>query len=74
MSYAIPARRLWDEAYLMQHLPTAITTDPRPDARRGDWWWTGNTEEAGTFWHGYQSAWLPASLLKTDERGRFAQA
>ena len=71
---AIPARRLWDEAFVEQHLAAAITPDTRPGARPGDWWWTGNTQEAGAFWHGYQTAWLPASLLQVDARSRFAQA
>ena len=71
---AIPAQRMWDETFLQAHLAAAISPDTRPGARRGDWWWAGNTEEAGAFWHGYESAWLPASLLAPSERSRFVQA
>ena len=71
---AIPAQRMWDEAFLEEHLAAAISPDTRPGARRGDWWWAGNTEEAGAFWHGYESAWLPTSLLDVSERPRFVQA
>ena len=71
---AIPSQRMWDEAFLQEHLAAAISPDPRSGARRGDWWWAGNSHEAGAFWHGYQSAWLPASLLAPAERSRFAQA
>ena len=71
---AFPAQRLWDEAFLLKNLPAIMTPDTRSGARPGDWWWAGNTAEAGAFWHGYQSAWMPASLLNPAERGRFAQA
>ncbi|WP_174300838.1 BBE domain-containing protein [Caulobacter sp. S45] len=71
---ALPAQRLWDEAFLSAHLPAVLKADARPGARAGDWWWTGNTEEAGAFWHGYQSAWPPASLLQPGQRRVLAQA
>ena len=70
----LPAQRFWDEAYLGAHLPVVLKADTRPSARPGDWWWASNTGEAGTFWHGYQSAWLPASLLQRDRRSRLADA
>ncbi|WP_174286687.1 hypothetical protein [Sphingomonas bacterium] len=69
----LPAQRLWDEAFLCEHLTSVLTVDSRPGARPGDWWWTGNTFEAGAFWHGYHSLWLP-SLLRPGERARFADA
>ncbi len=71
---AMPAQRLWDEVYLEAHLPSVLQADRRSGARPGDWWWAGNTEEAGAFWHGYQSAWLPADLLQVDGRRVLAQA
>ncbi len=69
-----PAQRFWDEASLGAHLPIVLTADRRPGARPGDWWWASNTEEAGAFWHGYQSAWLPAALLHADHRRVLAKA
>ena len=69
-----PARRMWDERFLREHLSEAITIDSRPDAKTGDWWWAGNTEEAGTFWHGYHSVWMPASQLATNRRSALADA
>ncbi|MHB8287167.1 MAG: BBE domain-containing protein [Caulobacteraceae bacterium] len=71
---AFPAQRLWDEAFLHEHLATVVTADDRRGARPGDWWWSGNTSEAGAFWHGYQSAWLPASLLTPSGRSELADA
>jgi FAD/FMN-containing dehydrogenase len=36
--------------------------------------WAGNLGEAGQFLHGYQSVWLPASLLRTDQQARLRDA
>ena len=71
---AFPAQAMWSEGFILDHLPSAITVDPRPDAKAGDWWWTGDGEQVGTFWHGYHSAWIPASLLEDASRERLVQA
>ncbi|WP_198912711.1 FAD-dependent oxidoreductase [Acetobacter musti] len=70
----LPARRLWDGNWLRRHNPSLIMTDTRPGSSPDHWWWAGNTEEAGTFWHGYQSMWLPASLLDRQQRAAFTEA
>lgn len=70
----IPARRFWDAGFLHEHMPQALTLDSRPEARAGDYWWTGNTGEAGTFWHGYHSLWLPKSLLEVGNRAKLVDA
>jgi len=36
--------------------------------------WAGNLEEAGQVLHGYQSAWVPASLLQKDQQKNLADA
>ena len=74
LAVALPARRFWDGLFLKQHLPTAISNDDRAGAGPGDWWWAGDGEQAWTFWHGFASAWLPASLLRGNGRTRLAQA
>jgi len=73
LAVAIPARHFWDPA-MLSHLPGVIVSDPRPGAAPTDFWWTGNTNEAGTFWHAYTSAWLPASLLKPANQTRLVDA
>ncbi|HLY77779.1 MAG TPA: FAD-binding protein [Caulobacteraceae bacterium] len=73
LALALPARRFWDAEY-MRHLPGVIVSDPRPGAAAGDFWWTGNTGEAGTFWGAYTSAWLPADLLKPRNQARLVDA
>ncbi|HZZ89811.1 MAG TPA: FAD-binding protein [Caulobacteraceae bacterium] len=70
---ALPARHFWDPDFL-KRLPGVITSDPRPGAPSTDFWWSGNTDEAGTFWEAYTSAWLPAELLKPANQARLVGA
>ena len=70
----LPARRFWDAGFLHQNMPSAVRLDDRAEARPGDYWWTGNTGEAGTFWHGYHSLWLPKNLLEGGNRARLVEA
>jgi hypothetical protein len=65
---AAPARNLWDPAYLNANLPGAILPDDRPGAPEGNVFWSANLAEAGHFIFGYQSLWLPASLLQAGRR------
>ncbi len=71
---SLPARHWWDAAYLREHVPAAVVTDDRPGAPAGNVWWAGDQNQVGFFLHGYQSAWLPASLLQEDQRDRTASA
>lgn len=71
---ARPARRFWDPAFLKQNAPQAILSDDRPDAPPGNVFWASNLGEAGWFLHGYESTWLPASLLDGDGLGRLVEA
>ncbi len=71
---AIPARRLWDAAFLKEHAPTLIATDDRPGAADGNVYWASNKEEAGQFLYGYRSAWMPASLIEKNKQKELAAA
>jgi len=71
---AIPARNLWDPAYLRAHLPQIIRSDDRPGAPEGNLFWAGNLAEAGHFIYGYASLWLPRSLLEAERRDQLADA
>lgn len=70
---ALPAQHFWDPAYLGK-LPGVIIPDDRPGASPGDVFWSGNLGEAGQFLHGYQSCWLPATLLQTERQARLSDA
>jgi Berberine and berberine like len=70
---SLPARRFWDPGFL-KGLPGIVLTDDRPGAPEANVFWAGNRGEAGQVLHGYQSAWLPASLLQPDRQGSLADA
>lgn len=72
---ARPGRRFWDLGYLLRHSPELVTVDPRPGAPKGNWWWRGDGDETSRYMYGYDSGWLPASLLPTPAgRARLARA
>jgi len=62
------ARRWWDYDWRAQHTPNAMKFDPRPGAPSGNVWWSGNSGEVNAFIHGYESLWLPAALLRGQDR------
>ena len=70
---AVPARRFWDPEFLKE-VPGVVLADDRPGAPEANVFWAGNLEEAGQVLHGYQSAWLPSSLLRPDRQERLADA
>jgi FAD/FMN-containing dehydrogenase len=55
-------------------LPGIVLSDDRPGAPAGNVFWAGNLGEAGQVLHGYQSAWLPDSLLQKGEQQKLADA
>jgi FAD/FMN-containing dehydrogenase len=70
---AAPARHFWDPAFLRK-LPGLVLADDRPGAPEANVFWAGNLGEAGQVLHGYQSAWLPVSLLRKDQQERLGDA
>jgi FAD/FMN-containing dehydrogenase len=61
---SIPARHLWDTEFLQNNVPGVVLRDDRPAASERNLFWASNLGEAGQFLHGYESAWLPGSLLE----------
>src|SRR5665213_1897884 len=70
----IPARHFWDADYWRRKLPGVITADDRPGTAAYHMLYANNKGEVGWFIHGYQSAWLPASLLDASRQPRLADA
>jgi FAD/FMN-containing dehydrogenase len=70
---AIPSRKLWDPAFL-RSLPGIVVADDRPGAPDGNIAWASDAGQASQVLHGYQSLWLPASLLRHEARARLAEA
>ncbi len=71
--FTLPARRFWDPEFLKK-APGLVLADDRPGAPESNIFWAGNRGEAGQVLHGYQSAWIPASLLQEDEQKNLADA
>jgi FAD/FMN-containing dehydrogenase len=70
----VPARSLWDAAFLKQNAPQMVLSDERPGASATNVFWRANLGEAGWFLHAYRSTWLPAALLADDKRPLLADA
>ena len=67
--FAVPSRHWWD----VEWNPSMIR-DTRDGAPKHHGWWQGDQGQVGAFLHGYESLWLPASLLQKKSQPRFAQA
>lgn len=69
-----PLTALFDDALAYVHRQPIFGVDHRPGARPGDVWWKGDGAQAGWFIWGYESLWLPASLLEDNAQQRLADA
>lgn len=70
---AIPARRGWDVSFLTQ-FPNVVLADDRPGANGVNFVWAGDAGQPGQFIHGFQSTWLPQSLLSATSRDKLSDA
>jgi FAD/FMN-containing dehydrogenase len=66
---AFPARQYWTFAGNPSLIP-----DRRAGAPDYHGWWRGDQDQVGAFLHGFESLWLPASLLSDVERSRLSDA
>jgi FAD/FMN-containing dehydrogenase len=66
---AKPARHWWDIAG--NH---SMIQDNRRGAAPSHGWWEGDQDQVGAFLHGYDSLWLPATLLEAAERPHLIEA
>lgn len=71
---AAPAQHLWDAEFLRKYLPSAIVSDDRPGAPRDHILWADDHGQVGWFIHGFQSAWLPATLLQPQRQAQLVEA
>jgi FAD/FMN-containing dehydrogenase len=69
-----PARGWWDAQSRRGKDSTSFVFDDRPDSAPTHAWWSGDQEQVGAFLYGYDSIWLPASLLRHREQARLAEA
>jgi FAD/FMN-containing dehydrogenase len=66
---ARPARHWWDVAGNRSMIP-----DKRVGADPHHGWWEGDQDQVGAFLHGYDSVWLPVTLLESAQRPRLVEA
>jgi FAD/FMN-containing dehydrogenase len=67
------ARTFWSPTMLKKMLGF-IKSDDRPGAPVTNVFWPGDQSQAGQFLHGYDSAWLPAALLRDEQRQALGDA
>ena len=60
---SFPARAFWNPEFLTTKMKDHVRSDPRPGAPANNVWWASNQEELCIWWHGYESTWMPESLL-----------
>jgi len=70
---AVPAQHFWDPESL-KRVPGVVLADDRPSAPEANVFYASNPGEAGQVMHGYQSAWIPASLLQKDQQRNLSDA
>jgi FAD/FMN-containing dehydrogenase len=70
---SVPGRSFWDPAVL-RSIPGLVLEDSRPGASPDNVFWTGNLDETAQVLHAYQSAWIPAGLLKAARQASLVNA
>lgn len=60
---SIPPQKMWDLNFWEKNHPDMVVRDMRQNARPGEYWWAGNGGEVYSYWHTYQSWWLPDRLF-----------
>jgi len=58
----IPGDKMWNRQFLQGEFPGVVI--PAGD----HYYWSSNQGEVGTFWHAYQSRWLPHELFAAPKR------
>lgn len=71
---SMPFRHWWDVEWHKEHHQDVFKTDPRPFAGPNNVWWNGDAGQVGWVVWGFESLWLPASLLENDSQERLAHA
>jgi FAD/FMN-containing dehydrogenase len=72
---SMPARHWWDPEWRKENHQTGVfDADSRPGASANNVWWVGDGGQVGWTIYGYESLWLPESLLGEDSQERLANA
>jgi FAD/FMN-containing dehydrogenase len=71
---SMPLRRWWDVDWRKQNHQAVFDSDSRPAASENNVWWMGDAGQVGWTLYGYESLWLPESLLDDDSQERLSYA
>jgi FAD binding domain/Berberine and berberine like len=71
---SIPAKHWWDVEWRKEQHIGGFNSDPRPGASANNVWWTGDGGQVCWTIYGFESLWMPASLLEDKEQERLANA
>jgi len=71
---SIPARGWWDVEWRKEHHHEVFVADSQPGADPNRVWWTGDGGQVSWVIYGFESLWLPASLLEDNSQERLANA
>lgn len=70
----IPARHFWDISYFKQQGLDLLVADPRTGVPPHHVMWEGDQGQTGWFIHGYQSLWIPQTLLCPTQQAKLVEA
>jgi hypothetical protein len=71
---SMPAQHWWDVEWRKEHEHHVFLADSRPGACANNVWWNGDGGQVGWVVWGFESLWLPASLLADDSHEKLANA
>jgi FAD/FMN-containing dehydrogenase len=71
---SMPFRHWWDVDWRKEHQQHVFKADSRPGVGASNVWWNGDGGQVGWVVWGFESLWLPASLLQDDSQEKLANA
>jgi len=71
---SMPTRHWWDVDWRKEHEHRVFNTDLRSGSSSHNVWWRGDGGQVGWVIYGFESLWMPASLLQSDSQERLTTA
>jgi FAD/FMN-containing dehydrogenase len=71
---SMPFRHWWDVDWRKEHHHDVFKADSRSSASPINVWWNGDAGQVGWVVWGFESLWMPASLLQDDSQEKLANA
>ena len=71
---SMPFQHWWDVDWRREHHHPVFKADSRAEGNANNVWWNGDSGQVGWVIWGFESLWMPASLLKDDSQEKLANA